>query len=311
MNIKQLFPLKNQAELCFFSSVAVLLSMPSYGFSTAHVILAILSVISFFCVKDSIVVRALCVSVCLNSTYSVLDLYYGNIINALILLVIVVGPIVYAIIKAGEVSTRVFLGIIILTILPRMWNGYSYSFDTNTLLCLSFYLLIISLIFLFLSSALDTTDIITRYISLGAAIASAFILFVAVIGIIYEFCDQPKSGKFEYGIISEYDFTPEEYPLYAACRNIFSFSTNWVFLAGIIMASYFGYLLKRSKMALSGVCIPAILSMIGFGVMYGANTMFAHYRGFGLWNEADDVVLLYFAEYVVLTYSLYKFYKKL
>lgn len=76
------------------------------------------------------------------------------------------------------------------------------------------------------------------------------------------------------------------------------------------MASYFAYILKRSKMTLSGVCIPAILSMLGFGVMYGANTLFAHYRGFGLWNEADDVVLLYFAEYVVLTYSLYKLYKK-
>ena len=106
MNIKHLFPLKNQAELCFLSSVAVMLSMPSYGFGAAHIILAIIAAVSFFCVKDSIVFRALCVSVCLNSIYSVLDLYLGSIINALILLVIVVGPIIYAIVKADKKTQK-------------------------------------------------------------------------------------------------------------------------------------------------------------------------------------------------------------
>lgn len=309
MNIKHLFPLKNQAELCFLSSVAVMLSMPSYGFGAAHIILAIIAAVSFFCVKDSIVFRALCVSVCLNSIYSVLDLYLGSIINALILLVIVVGPIIYAIVKADKTNTKVFLGLVAITTLPRLWLGYSYPYETNTLFSLGFYLLLISFVLLFLSSALDTTDKTTQIISVAAATASAFILFVAITGIVYEFCEQPKSDRWG-GYISDYDFTAEEFPIYSACRQIFSFSTNWIFLAGVIMASYFAYILKRSKMTLSGVCIPAILSMLGFGVMYGANTLFAHYRGFGLWNEADDVVLLYFAEYVVLTYSLYKLYKK-
>lgn len=226
-----MFPLKNQAELCFLSSVAVMLSMPSYGFGAAHIILAIIAAVSFFCVKDSIVFRALCVSVCLNSIYSVLDLYLGSIINALILLVIVVGPIIYAIVKADKKNTKVFLGLVAITTLPRLWLGYSYPYETNTLFSLGFYLLLISFVLLFLSSALDTTDKTTQIISVAAATASAFILFVAITGIVYEFCEQPKSDRWG-GYISDYDFTAEEFPIYSACRQIFSFSTNWIFLLG-------------------------------------------------------------------------------
>ena len=307
MNIKQLFPLKNQAELCFLSSVAVMLSVPYYGFGAAHIILAIIATVSFFCVKDSIVFRTLCVSVCLNSIYSLLHLYSGSIINALILLLIVVGPIIYAIVKADKKSTKVFLSLVAITTLPRLWLGYSYPYETNTLFSLSFYLLLISFVLLFLSSALDTTDKTTQIISIAAATASAFILFVAITGIVYEFCEQPKSDRWG-GYISDYDFAADDYPIYSACRQIFSFSTNWIFLAGVIMALYFAYILERSKMSLSGVCIPAIISMLGFGFIYRVNTLYAYYRGFGLWNDAEQ---LYFAVYVVLTYSLYKLYKKL
>jgi len=317
MKNKMSISLKDLTEFCFFSSVAVLLSVPIiplYSSVAPHIILAILAVIVFLREKESIVVKCLCVSVFFNSIYSLFILTYWNdfpvsfatffdsLINKLILSVIIVGPIIYAFIKSDKHSSKLFLGIIATTLLLRIHNFGSYILYNFV-----FYILLISLILFFISSALDTNDDITRKISIGAAICASFIMFVAITGIIIKLCDKPENNW--YGGLS--DYYEIRYPIYTTCCSIFKYSSIGILAAGIIMGLYFANILKRSKTTLRNICIPAILSMIGFGGIYSYNsyrTSYYGYWGFGLWNEYS-LIYIYIAVYIAMAYSFYKLHK--
>ncbi len=313
---KELLSLKYITELCFFSIIAVLLAMPLYRFETAHIILAITAIITFFIIKGSIVIKSLCISVFLKSIYLLfedylsLSYYLSSKISFLIFIVLVIGPIIYGILKANKILTKIFLGIVIVALDIIPYLPYLPYNDIN----LSFILLLISLTLFFFVSAIGTTDKTTKYISTGASIACLFIIFVAITGFVFSNCDHPQDAPVFPSLKDHYnnDSISNDYSVYDSCLRIFSLSTKWLFIAGLIMASYFAIILYRSKMKLSNICFPAIVSMLGLGIILGYNSRSADIFGFGLWKgEAAEYEIVMIAEFIIMAYSFYKFFKKL
>ncbi|MBO7418548.1 MAG: hypothetical protein J6U14_06390 [Bacteroidaceae bacterium] len=304
------FSLKNQALFCFLCSVGVLLSAPSsYEYDTHHILLLILSIATFFIAKKSTLVKALSIAACLKAihslaysqllfyVYDVLSNSYYEIISFLILVEL---PILFAIVKVKELPAKVFLAILAITIFMQKLMPFTDSTALWVVLeSFSFYVFLISLVLFFIASYSISLNKVSRNLSVLALVASAFVLFVALTGVLFEFNDRSGSPSF--------DSLAGDYSTYAICRKIIHYSSCLIFIAGVLKASYFANFLKSSKMALKRACIPAIVGMLLFGVVY-AIAAYHDNAGFNLWSYSD-LVLIKSVVYILLAYSFYAFYR--
>lgn len=310
--------LKDQAFFCFLSSIAVFLTIPnhsdSYGF--VHILLSILAIIVFFLIKSNYIVKTLCISVFFNSIYSAISIFSyhyipvflsGNFFYCLYYIFAVAGPVLYLFFKSKEKWTKIYLVIILITLLLHLFSSFVQSEVLFYLLdSFSIYVSIASLFLFFLSSYFNTSDKSTQYISIAASISSLFILIVTLIRVVIDFRLIGLAG------LDAYDLLRGKFLgiIYSSSAVAFiNYSSSCILVAAIVMAIYFANLLKRSKMWLKSVSIPAIIAMLLLGLIIYTNAS-NYYTTFSIWGNSDFAFVLFLA-YLFMAYSFYKFYNTL
>lgn len=270
MNKTLLLSVKTWAQLCFYTSVAMLLYVPIYGsvYGTDYndYILIIAALVVCTRKRDDFTLLMLSVSVILSSVFGLISHYYnqnylstmsesmGGELYYAIWFVVSVSPLIYCLFKTSDSCIKTGITIIFIALIPSLF----YALTSPRLVDISLLVFSITLIGFFCISALDTNDNVTRNISILAGLGALSMMLNNVENIVWYFCDKPPLD----GWYSWIDYDKEKFPVFSFCRE-YSRMITWSFLIGCaLMLTYFAHIFKRSNYTLKAICIPAIIAFV-------------------------------------------------
>lgn len=270
------------------------------------IFIIILSLIVFFKVKNDDVMRAIAVSVCSSKILSIIFPY------RIIPFIAAIVPLLYSFYIANKKGNKilkidlivVFFAVCMMHIglISNFLDIHSYNLDF-VYEGFSFYLLLVTLFLFYIFASRETSDKRIKSAAYIGALGASIVLVYAIIGIVFNYCDHPECDT--YFIMEEVSMCS----VYMCCLKAFKAGFILIALSGISMAYYFYIIFRRLNHKNSLIFIPAIIALVSFGIMYGSATSFAHYEGFGAFEDAHEVRYIYVIVYATISYSYYKFSK--
>lgn len=259
MTKSNLLSVKNWSAICSLASVAILLyyitpwGLPKF----ALVALVVLGVFAFIKSKSEITIKMVSLAIVLSALLSIgramgVELptsWLFNVLNFLLAFI----PLCFAFYKEKGKAVKLGIALVCVTLLSRLTPlilSYSINFSSH--------LFAISIGMFFLSSAIDTKDTTTKYISYGSASSAVILLIGAIINTIYALCDKPDYKN----LYSWINYDVNQYPVFHFCMEIGGAIRLLSWIGALIMVLYFFYLLKRSNWKLKAICISSMVACL-------------------------------------------------
>lgn len=260
---------KYWAVLCCyacFSFVLYLLSIKdSRNYLYFDVIILLVSIISLANFKMELWGKMLLVSALVPTVLAVLSGIISSLIGFVddkiyyaIMYAVVMSPLIYYAVKEKNWCSRSGVALIGVGLIPFLLYTFTspYMININAILCPAIFL------GFFYSSAVDTSDRNTRYISYLAGMGSLILLLNGLGNIIWGVCDKPEYHNWfivhsDLEKYHTYDFFINHYGCFKLVSSI----------SCIFIMTYFLYILIGSNYMLKQISIPAIIACVLMSVI--------------------------------------------
>ena len=255
---------KYWAMLCCYVCFAFVLTLipirENIKFLYVDVIILLVSIVSLAKFNIELWVKMLLVSALVSSVFAILfELFplskeiVNNKMYYIIMYALAMSPLIYECVKEKNWCSRsgvMLIGVGLISFLLYLFTS-PVIINITAILCPAIF------IGFFVSSAIDTSERNTRYISYLAGIGALIILLNGLGNILWELCEKP-----EYYYWFSDNSELEKYQTYHFLIGYYSFFKLISIIGCIFIMTYFLYILIGSNYALKTISIPAIIACV-------------------------------------------------